>query len=96
MFRGQLDRAEALAWIAASRVLVHPSRAEAAPTVVREARALGVPVVATAVGDIAEWAKRDPGILIADPQEEALASAIKAVFSRLDGGDEKSSSLDER
>jgi len=96
MFQGQLDRAETLAWIAASRVLVHPSRAEAAPTVVREARALGVRVIATAVGDIAEWAMRDPGIDVVDSREEALALAIRAVFSTPRAGDEKSSAHDQR
>lgn len=82
VFTGQLDRTETLAWIAASRLLVHPSRAEAAPTVVREARALGVPVVATAVGDIAIWAEKDPGIFVVNPGEEALVSAIKTAFSK--------------
>jgi teichuronic acid biosynthesis glycosyltransferase TuaC len=80
-FTGLLPRTETLAWIAASRALVHPSRAEAAPTVVREARALGVPVIATACGDLAEWARRDSGIVIVDPQRDALARAIVSVFA---------------
>lgn len=79
-FVGLVSRTEALAWIAASSVLVHVSRAEAAPTVVREARALGVPVVATASGDLAAWARTDPGILLADASREAIAAAIRAAM----------------
>lgn len=81
LFKGQLDRRETLAWIAASSLLVHPSRAEAAPTVVREARALGVPVVVSAVGDVALWAETDLGIVVVDSDEEALVLAIKTAFS---------------
>lgn len=64
-FVGQVTRDEALAWMAAADRLLHLSEAEGAPTVVREARALGTPVLATAVGDIAKWAEEDPGIEIA-------------------------------
>jgi len=63
-FTGYLPRAEALRWIAAADVLVSASAHEGAPSVVREARALGVPVVAIAVGDLAAWAERDPGLLL--------------------------------
>lgn len=61
-FVGRVPRDRALAWIAAADRLVHSSEAEGAPTVVREARALGVPVLATAVGDVAAWAAEDDGI----------------------------------
>jgi glycosyltransferase involved in cell wall biosynthesis len=81
-FTGFLSRTETLAWIAAARVLVHASCAEAAPTVVREARALGVPVVATASGDLASWARTDEGIVLVDPGREAIAEAI---VSAMDG-----------
>ena len=63
-FTGFLPRPDALRWIAAADVLVSASAHEGAPSVVREARALGVPVVAVAVGDLAEWAKADRGILL--------------------------------
>lgn len=61
-FLGQLPRNETLKWIGAADALVSASRHEGAPTVVREARALGVPVVAAAAGDLLEWAKSDPGL----------------------------------
>ena len=75
-FTGALPRRDALGWIAAADVLVHPSAVESAPTVVREARALGVPVVACAAGDLEAWAEADAGIRIAPPDARAIAGAI--------------------
>jgi glycosyltransferase involved in cell wall biosynthesis len=66
-FVGHLPREEALALIARAHKLVHLSDAEGAPTVIREARALGVPVLATPVGDVPLWAEEDPGIEIFRP-----------------------------
>ncbi|XXX79748.1 glycosyltransferase [Sorangium sp. So ce134] len=81
-FTGALPRSEALAWIGAADVLLHPSSHEAAPTVIREARALGVPVVACDAGDVVAWAKDDDGILVADGTAESLAAALRAVPPR--------------
>jgi glycosyltransferase involved in cell wall biosynthesis len=75
-FVGAVPRREAVAWVAAADVLVHPSAVEAAPSVVREARALRVPVVACDAGDIAAWAHDDPGIRVVEPTAEALARAL--------------------
>jgi teichuronic acid biosynthesis glycosyltransferase TuaC len=76
-FTGALHRRDALAWVAAADALLHPSAVEAAPTVVREARALGVPVVACDAGDIAAWAEDDAGIRVATPTAtETLAQAL--------------------
>ncbi len=80
-FTGLVPRDEALAWIAAADVLVHASNEEAAPTVVREARALGVPVVACAAGDVAAWARHDPGLVVAKPEIQALSTALRASAS---------------
>jgi teichuronic acid biosynthesis glycosyltransferase TuaC len=66
-FLGQLPRAETLGWIAASDVLLSASRDEGAPTVVREARALGTPVVALASGDLEAWSRDDPGLWVVRP-----------------------------
>lgn len=77
---GALPRRAALAWIAAADVLVHPSASEGAPTVVREARALGTRVVACASGDVARWAEADAGILVASPDARSLAGGIAAVL----------------
>ncbi|MFZ5894296.1 MAG: glycosyltransferase family 4 protein [Myxococcota bacterium] len=65
-FPGQLPREQTLTWIAAADVLLSASRHEGAPTVVREARALGVPVVACASGDLRRWSQSDPGLFVID------------------------------
>lgn len=61
-FTGELARPSALDWIAAADVLVSASRLEGAPTVVREARALGTSVVACAAGSLHALAEGDPGV----------------------------------
>ncbi|AUX21137.1 glycosyltransferase [Sorangium cellulosum] len=81
-FTGALPRREALAWIAAADVLLHPSSHEAAPTVVREARALGVPVIACDAGDVAAWARSDDGIVVAAGTRDSLAAALRTIPSR--------------
>jgi glycosyltransferase involved in cell wall biosynthesis len=63
-FLGQLGRSQTLTWIAAADLVLTASLDEGAPTVVREARALGTPVVARAAGDLVEWARRDPGLVV--------------------------------
>jgi glycosyltransferase involved in cell wall biosynthesis len=75
-FSGRIPRQEALAWISASDVLIHPSRDEAAPCVVREARLLNTPVVACDCGDLSDWAKSDGGITIVAPIANQLANAL--------------------
>jgi glycosyltransferase involved in cell wall biosynthesis len=63
-FLGQKPRPAALACIAAADVVLSASRDEGAPTVVREARALGVPVVAVSAGDLDEWARDDASLFV--------------------------------
>jgi glycosyltransferase involved in cell wall biosynthesis len=65
-FVGQVPRSVALAWIRASDFVVSASREEGAPTVVREARALGVPVISVPAGDLRQWAERDDDIRLVD------------------------------
>ncbi|MFO0760482.1 MAG: glycosyltransferase family 4 protein [Byssovorax sp.] len=81
---GALPRREALAWLAAADVLVHPSEVEAAPTVIREARALGVPVVACDAGDVVAWARDDQGIAVVAGAAPAIAAALAALRHRRD------------
>ncbi|WP_437735983.1 glycosyltransferase [Sorangium sp. So ce1335] len=81
-FTGTLPRREALAWIGAADVLLHPSSHEAAPTVIREARALGVPVIACDAGDVGAWARADDGIVVAEGTAESLAAALRAIPPR--------------
>jgi teichuronic acid biosynthesis glycosyltransferase TuaC len=65
-FLGRQPRPVALACIAAADVVLSASRDEGAPTVVREARALGVPVVAVSAGDLRDWARDDPSLFVID------------------------------
>ena len=71
--KGRLPRRDALAWIAHASALVCTSEVEGAPTVVREARALGVPVVTTPCGDVEATAAADPGVIVVR-SEAALAA----------------------
>ena len=79
-FLGQVPRKRALEWMAASDVVLSASLEEGAPTVVREARALGVPVVTADTGDVTSWAKRDTGIFVAAPEREALAQNLRSAL----------------
>ncbi len=63
-FLGQLPRRQVLEWMRASDLVISASREEGAPTVIREARALGTPVVTTAAGDLVKWAETDSGIRV--------------------------------
>jgi len=61
-FVGQVERPRALCYLAAADVLVSASLREGAPTVVREARALGTAVVCLEAGDLRRWAEGDAGL----------------------------------
>ena len=84
-FAGMLHRREALTAMAAADVLVHPSALEAAPSVVREARALGIPVVACGAGDIPRWATEDAAIRCVEHDAVAIAAAIRELAQTRDG-----------
>ena len=75
-FLGRLPRPRTLAWLAAADVLLHTSEREAAPTVVREARALGTPVVCCPAGDLMAWAALDQGMVVSRPDPVSLAAAL--------------------
>lgn len=63
-FLGQTPRETALTWLAAADLCLATSLLEGAPTTVREARALGTPVVARECGDCAAWGRDDPELWI--------------------------------
>lgn len=60
-----------------SDVLLCPSYAEGMPTVVLEAMARGLAVIATDVGATAEWVGADNGILLPRPEVAPLRAAIE-------------------
>jgi glycosyltransferase involved in cell wall biosynthesis len=70
---GLVPRERALSWLAAADAVLSASLEEGAPSVVREARALGTPVVALACGDLEQLAASDPGLFVlrTRPKERA-------------------------
>jgi glycosyltransferase involved in cell wall biosynthesis len=80
-FLGQIARPEALALLASSAVLVHPSAIEAAPTAILEALALSTPVVACDAGDVAHWACSDPRLTVVSPRADGLARALEQALA---------------
>lgn len=81
VFAGHRD--DVMELLDASDVLLHPSHVDAFPTALLEALAAGVPVVATAVGGIAEIVEdRETGLLVAAPPRVA---ALEAALSELLG-----------
>ena len=75
-------RADAMAVLAASDVLLHPTRMDAFPTALLEAAAARVPVVATAVGGIPEIVEDEAtGLLLAPPPTVAtVADALRRLL----------------
>ena len=63
---------------AAARLLCLPSRSEGMPNVVLEAVAAGLPVVATAVGDVGALVDNDMGRVVPPDDPAALAAALDA------------------
>ena len=81
VFRGALDGAAVRDLIAKARVLVLPSFEEGLPTVILEAFALGRPVVATAVGGVAELVENGAtGWLVQPGSPSALARAMRTAL----------------
>lgn len=72
-FPGALPARQAFAM---GRLMVVPSRAESLPYIVLEAGAAGLPLIATAVGGMAEILGADAGLLVAPGDADALAAAL--------------------
>jgi len=79
-FLGMRDHAAVAELMRGADLLALPSLAENLPTVVLEAHACGLPVVATDVGGTREALDPTAGRLVAPGDEEALAGAIGAML----------------
>lgn len=92
-FTGQLPREEGLRILSDARALIVPSRwYEVFPRIVAEAYALGIPVVASRIGSLAEIVHDgETGILFNPEDAEGLATALR----RLAGTPEEARRLGE-
>jgi len=78
---GFLSATEAAQFLAASDLLVIPSRVESIPVVFSDAMAAGLPVVATPVGDLPRLvADYGVGIVAETTNPDALAAALEAAL----------------
>jgi len=72
-------------WLAAADLYVQPSHREGLPLAILEAMALGLPVVATRVGDVGALIRDgQEGYLVEPQRPEALAGVLRLVLQRLD------------
>ena len=80
-FTGQLPRAEGLRILSEARALIVPSRwYEVFPRIVAEAYALGIPVVASRLGSLAEIVHDgETGILFEPEDADGLALALRSL-----------------
>jgi glycosyltransferase involved in cell wall biosynthesis len=77
-FLGYRDDVPAL--LAAADLVLHTSLADALPTTVIQALAVGVPVVATRVGGIPDIVGTDAGVLV-EPDAAAVAAAVTGLLA---------------
>lgn len=79
-FLGHLPATEVRAWMAKAWCLVHPSRADTSPNVVKEARVVGLPVVTTSNGGQTEYVTDGhSGVIHPANDPEALIQGILTV-----------------
>jgi teichuronic acid biosynthesis glycosyltransferase TuaC len=79
---GRRQNEEVMAFMSAADMLVLPSYAEGTPTVIVEAGAMGLPVVASAVGGIPELLGSDRGFMLPEISASAVADAIVEIAER--------------
>jgi glycosyltransferase involved in cell wall biosynthesis len=90
---GRRPHSDVPLWLSAADCLVLPSLSEGFPTILPEAMACRVPVVATEVGGTPEIVRHgETGLLVPPHDPDALAEAIQAVFR----GGERVSAMVER
>jgi glycosyltransferase involved in cell wall biosynthesis len=80
-FLGPLPRAKALRILAGSDVAVLPSREEGVSTVLLEAMALRVPIVATRVGGTIEVLKDGEDALLVSPDPSEIRDAVAKLLA---------------
>jgi colanic acid/amylovoran biosynthesis glycosyltransferase len=79
-FLGALPTPDVINWMHASHVFLLPSLAEATPTVLLEAQATGLPIVATDVGGVRDIVASQAGFLVPPANAEALADRLGVII----------------
>jgi glycosyltransferase involved in cell wall biosynthesis len=72
-----LSQTQVVQYINASNALFLPSLSEGSPSVVKEAMACNIPIVATAVGDVAELIGQTQGCCVCSHDPDELAAGIE-------------------
>ncbi len=80
-FAGRLDDAELFARYHASDGFIFASLYEGMPTVILEAMACGLPVIATDIGAVTTMVDAGNGYVVAPGSSEALATAVRAFLA---------------
>jgi glycosyltransferase involved in cell wall biosynthesis len=80
-FAGRLDDAELFAGYHASDGFIFASLYEGMPTVILEAMACGLPVIATDIGAVTTMVDQDNGFVVAPASSERLADAVHAFLA---------------
>jgi colanic acid/amylovoran biosynthesis glycosyltransferase len=75
-FLGALPTPDVIGWMHASQVFMLPSLAEGTPTVLLEAQATGLPVLATDVGGVRDIVPSRAGFLVPAAHPDALADKL--------------------
>lgn len=68
-------------YMAGADVVVHPTRFDASPNVIKEAMAVGTPVVTTVVGDVSRVSAEVPGVFWVEPDPADIAAKIELALN---------------
>lgn len=88
-----ISNARIAEYMAAANLMILPSHAEGLPTVLVEAGACSLPIVATSVGGISDLLGEDRGVLVPVGNPEALATAISHCLASIDEASRKAQRL---
>ena len=84
-FMGHVGRDEVRQWMQRAWLLVHPTRADACPNSVKEARVIGLPVVTTTEGGQTDWIVHGKSGILHDPEDrEALIRGVLELTDSLE------------
>jgi teichuronic acid biosynthesis glycosyltransferase TuaC len=90
---GQLSNREVALYLAAANLFVLPSYSEGMPTVLVEAGAAGLPIVATRVGGIPDLLAEERGLLIPPGSSDAIVWGIRHILTNWEAAIERARRL---